>query len=108
MLTLNLGFDRGNDRTNVATIPEGTSAFLEIDVSSMIAEGDIRRYQMIQSGSGGADLLATNELTVEYEESVYFIADFASQGNNPTTGFGDKNRYHGNHTKIALMEIGRA
>ncbi len=102
-LTLNLGFDRGNARTNVATIPDGTNAFLEIDVSSMIAEGNMKRYQMIQSGSGGTDHLGTNELTVEHEGNVYFLADFADQGRNPTTGFGDKNRYHGKHTKIALM-----
>jgi len=101
VFTLNLGFDRGNARTNVAVIPDGSKAFVEIDVSSMIAEGNIRRYQMVKSGSGSSD--NASELMVEHEGSVYFLADFASQGRNPTTGFGDKNRYHGSHTKIALM-----
>lgn len=100
-LTLNLGFDRGNSRTNVATI-EG-SKFVELDISSLVAEGNAKKYQVVKAGSGSADTIGLSELIVEYGGASYFLGELAGHGKNPTTGFGDKGRYHSRDTKVALM-----
>lgn len=103
MITLNEGFDRGNDRTNAVTIaPNGS--LLELDASSMIAEVDYRKYKSLKAGiNSGTENLAKKEVMVEFEGSHYFLDEHAKQGKNPTTGFRDKNRYHSKHTKVALM-----
>lgn len=98
---LNLGFDRGNERTNVATISD-TGKYIEIDDSSMISEGNLRHYRAVRAGSGTSDTV-NRELMVEYEGYTYFVGDFASQGEKPTNGFGDLNRYHSKHTKVSVM-----
>jgi hypothetical protein len=100
-LTLNLGFDRGNSRTNVAVV-DG-SKFIELDVSSMIAEGNAKKYQVVKAGSGSADAIGLSELMVEYDGAAYFLGELAAHGKNQTTGFGDKGRYHSRHTKVSLM-----
>jgi hypothetical protein len=98
--TLNLGFDRGNSRTNVAALNE-LGNVVEFDFSSMIAEGNLRKYQNMLKGSGMDQ--SGNEMTVDYGDTVYFLADLAESGINPTTGFKDKNRYHSKHTKVSIM-----
>lgn len=100
-LTLNLGFDRGNARTNVAVVDGGK--FIELDMSSLVAEGNAKRYQMVKAGSGSADNIGLSELIVEYGGASYFLGELAEHGKNPTTGFGDKGRYHSRDTKVALM-----
>jgi hypothetical protein len=100
-LTLNLGFDRGNSRTNVAAI-DGNK-FVELDMSSMIAEGNAKKYATVKAGSGATEGANATELMLEYEGNTYFLGDLAMHGKNPTTGFGDKGRYHSRDTKVALM-----
>lgn len=100
---LNLGFDRGNSRTNVAALTE-TGSLVEIDASSMVAIGNLQKYRSIKSGSSISTGIMNNELVIEYDGTVYFLSDFASEhGKNATTDFSDLNRYGKINTKIALM-----
>ncbi len=101
MKTLNLGFDRGNQRTNIAVLTE-TGKLLEFEASSLIAEGNLKKYQNLKVGSGSTDS-THNELMVEYEGSMYFLSDLATQGLNPTADFKDKHRYYNKHTKVSIM-----
>jgi hypothetical protein len=102
MRTLNMGVDRGNERTNVA-VPTDSGALWETDASSLISTGDMDRYQALQSGSGLSEQTPTNKLMVEYEDSIYFLSDFATNGKNPTSDFKDKHRYHNKRTKVSIM-----
>lgn len=101
--TLNLGFDRGNARTNVATVTSDGS-FVEIDASSIIAEANLSRMHTINAGASNTNGNTFDNMVLEYENGQYIFGDFALRnGVNPTTGFGDTNRYHGPHTKRALL-----
>ncbi|SRR6266702_4284269 len=102
MKTLNLGFDRGNQRTNIAVMTD-TGRLLEFDASSLISEGNLKKYQSLKSGSGLGETINPNELMVEYDGSVYFLSDLAEQGLNPTSDFKDKHRYHNKRTQVSIM-----
>jgi Actin like proteins N terminal domain/Archaeal actin homologue MreB-like, C-terminal len=99
---LNLGFDRGNSRTNVAALTD-TGSLVEIDASSMVSIGNIAKYRAIKSGSSASTAISNNELMVEYDGTVYFLSDFSEHGKNPTTDFSDLNRYGKINTKVSLM-----
>lgn len=98
---LNLGFDRGNARTNVATATGND--FVEIDASSMIGNVNLTRMKNINAGAG-KDVIETDDMVLFHDGKHYIFDDYAlKQGVNPTTGFGDENRYHGPHTQRSLM-----
>jgi hypothetical protein len=99
---LNLGFDRGNARTNVAALTE-TGSLVEIDASSMVAIGNLNKYRSIKSGSSATNAITASELVIEYDGTVYFLSDFSEHGKNPTTDFSDLNRYGKINTKVSLM-----
>ncbi len=96
---LNLGFDRGNERTNAALLTD-TGNLMEFDASSMVSTGNMRKYNALKSGSNST---GDKELMVEYDGTVYFLDDFALQGQHPTTDFSDMDRYSKTHTKVSIM-----
>ena len=96
-----LGFDRGNARTNVASIGSD-GKFVEIDASSVIARANIGRMKIINAGAS-SDSIDTDNIIVDDNGTSYIFGDFAlQQGIDPTTGFGDVNRYHGPYTLRSL------
>ena len=101
-VTINLGFDRGNARTNVCTVVKDGKV-IEIDESSVVAEFNYERYKTINAGASQTSLDANN-LILEYDGTHYVFGELATkQGLNPSTGFADQDRYHGLHTKLAVM-----
>lgn len=97
---LNLGYDRGNARTNVATLYNGH--FIEIDNSSYVSVGDLSKYNTMKAGSASAGEIA-NDLILEYDDTTYFLGETAHQGRHATTDFGDLNRYSGRNTKVSIL-----
>src|SRR6266568_6058751 len=104
---LNLGYDRGNERTN-ACIVNDMNKIVKNDIARPIAQGYLRHYDAVMSGSGVKDGLTTahtSKMHLTYDGITYFIGDFANQGENPTNGFSDPDRYQGKHTQISLMAV---
>jgi Actin like proteins N terminal domain len=104
-IRLNLGYDRGNERTNAAVISD-SGKIIEMDMPSLIAEGNLTNHTNVRSGSSVNDVvkqLHPNETYVVFDGITYFVGDFANQGDNPTNGYSDMNRYRSKHTKISLM-----
>jgi hypothetical protein len=100
---LNLGVDRGNTRTNVAAITDA-STIVELDASSMVATGNIEKVKKVMAGTGGSLDMGVLDYVTEYEGMTYLLSDLAvEQGIKYTTGIGDKKRYEGKHTKVAIM-----
>lgn len=100
-----MGHDRGNERTKVAGIDKDGHLF-EMDDSSAVCQGSLQEIRNVESGSD-VRLTDSSHNILQYEETTYFVGQLAEdQGENPSTGIGDKRRYTSKHALVSLLTYG--
>jgi hypothetical protein len=102
MYSLCVGFDRGNDRTNLATVVNGN--YMDFAYSSMVAPVNMQEIIEHQLGQGN-DRAGFSYDSITLDGKSYLFGDDAvlTVPKKARNGFGDRNRYYSPDTRVSLL-----
>lgn len=102
MYSLRVGFDRGNSRTNLATVVNGN--YLDFAYSSMVAPVNMQEIIDHQLGQGNERAgLSYDSITLDGKSYLFGDDAVLTVPKKSRNGFGDRNRYYSQDTRVSLL-----
>lgn len=100
---LDLGFDRGNERTKVAHMTMQGN-FLEYEDSSAIDTIDAEEFSRLMAGTRTSNNDASIGMISTFQDRTYVLGSLArQQKKNASTDIGNRRRYYDTRTLVSLL-----